>query len=56
MQAEEDEHAREMYMRRQQALARRRAVEAEEKRRREEEGAGSKRFGKGKKGKNCLVM
>ncbi|KAF8554008.1 DUF544-domain-containing protein [Imleria badia] len=54
MQAEEDEHAREMYMRRQQALERRRAVAVEAEERRREEG--NKRPGKGKRGKNCVVM
>jgi hypothetical protein len=55
MQAEEDERAREMYMRRQQALARRHAAEEEEERRRRENT--TKVPGKGsKKGKNCIIM
>ncbi|KAF8124701.1 hypothetical protein EV363DRAFT_1539492 [Boletus edulis] len=52
LQAEEDEHAREMYARRHQALERRR-VEEEEARRRKESTKVSERR---KKGKNCVIM
>ncbi|KAG6372167.1 hypothetical protein JVT61DRAFT_7957 [Boletus reticuloceps] len=51
LQAEEDEHAREMYARRHQALERRR-VEEEARRRKESTKVSERR----KKGKNCVIM
>lgn len=52
LQAEEDEHAREAYQRRQQALERRRLEEAST----EDERGQRHKWGKGKKNKNCVVM